>query len=505
MSLVFNRRTFGGLQAQDLFGRTRYGGGGRNVSADTALQSSAVWACLRLRADLISTMPVDEFRRINGVQVEVPKPKFLTYPGGDRVHITEWLYSSQVDLDRCGNAFGLITERDGSGLPARVDLIPSSNVTVKGTAGEVTEYRVGTTVYQPRDIWHERQFTLPGLPIGLSPVAYAAYSIGGYLSAQEFALEWFENSAGPGGTLRNTRQDVISQEVAEAAKAKFKAATHDRDIFVTGADWEWTPGTADAAQSAFLEQMKYGVTDICRFFGVPADMIDAEGSSSSITYANVTQRNLQLLVMNLGPAIVRREVALSAALPQPRYVKLNTDAILRMDPSTVTTNLAAQIAARLRTVDEAREVINLAPLTDAQYAEFDRLFPSRAATPAMAQQASAREAMTIAPVVNVTTPEVRVSPEVHLHQESRDVVVPAPQVTVTVEPTPVDVNVTNAVEPAAVFVEVAPTEVTVDAPSVTVEAPVVNLSTPARKSETVVKRDPKTGLITETTTTEKDA
>jgi len=78
-------------------------------------------------------------------------------------------------------------------------------------------------------------------------------------------------------------------------------------------------------------------------------------------------------VMNLGPAIVRREVALSAALPQPRYVKLNTDAILRMDPSTVTENLAAQITARLRTVDEGREVLNLPPLTDAQYAEFDRL------------------------------------------------------------------------------------------------------------------------------------
>lgn len=381
MSLVFSKRTFGGLQAQDLFGRSRSSRTYANVSADTALQSSAVWACLRLRADLISTMPVDEFRRVNGVQVEVPKPAFLTYPGGSRVHITEWLYSSQVDLDRYGNAFGLITERDAAGNPARVDLVPASNVAVKGTAGDVTEYRIGSTVYQPRDVWHERQFTLPGLPIGLSPVAYAAYSIGGYLSAQEFALDWFKNSAGPGGTLRNTRQDVISQEVSDAAKAKFKAATRDRDIFVTGADWEWTPGSADASQAAFLEQMKYGATDICRFFGVPADMIDAEGSSSSITYANVTQRNLQLLVMNLGPAIVRREVALSAALPQPRYVKLNTDAILRMDPSTVTTNLAAQIASRLRTVDEAREVINLAPLTDAQYAEFDRLFPNRATTP----------------------------------------------------------------------------------------------------------------------------
>lgn len=379
MSLFF-KRTWGGLRAENYIPRLSQRGG-TSVTNDSALKSSAVWACLRLRADLISTMPVDVFRRVQGVQVEVPKPPFLVNPGGERIHITEWLYSSQVELDRCGNAFGIITERDAAGNPSRVDLVPSTDVVVKGNGTEVTEYRIGQTVYAPRDVWHERQFTLPGTAIGLSPVAYAAYTIGGYLSAQEFALDWFENSAGPGGVLRNTRQDVISQEVAEVAKEKFKRATHDRDIFVTGADWEWTPGSADASQAAFLEQMRYGVTDVCRFFGVPADMIDAEGSSSSITYANVTQRNLQLLVMNLGPAIIRREVALSNALPRPRYVKFNTDAILRMDPASVTANLVAQVNGRLRTPNEGREALNLPPFTESDYAEFDRVFPNRSATP----------------------------------------------------------------------------------------------------------------------------
>jgi hypothetical protein len=91
-------------------------------------------------------------------------------------------------------------------------------------------------------------------------------------------------------------------------------------------------------------------------------MIDAEGSSSSITYANVTQRNVQLLVMNLGPAIARREAALSTLLAAPRFVKFNTDAILRMDPSAVTANLVAQTGAGLRTINESRAILNLPPL-----------------------------------------------------------------------------------------------------------------------------------------------
>lgn len=363
MSLIFKKRDWVGATASQLIPNRTGSSAMPTVNADTAMRSSAVWACLRLRANLISTMPVDVFRRVNGVQVEVPKPPLLINPGGSQVHITEWLYSTQVDLDRCGNAFGIITERGADGLPRRIDLVPASDVTVKGSGSNITEYRIGRTPYTPDKIWHEKQYTLAGVPLGLSPVAYGAYSIGGYLSAQQFALDWFTNGAGPGGMLRNTNPNQsITAEVADVIKRRFKESTKGRDIAVMSADWEWTPGVADASQSAFIEQMQYGATDIARFFDVPADMIDAQTSTSSITYANVTQRNLQLLVMNVGPAIIRREAALSAALPQPRYVKFNTDAILRMDPSAVTANLVALTDSGLLTVNEGREVLNRPPL-----------------------------------------------------------------------------------------------------------------------------------------------
>lgn len=376
MSLLFQRRTWGGLQAADYIpDRMSSRTAKVQVTPETALRSSAVWACLRLRADLISTMPVDTFRRLpDGTQVETTKPPVLVNTGGERVHVTEWLYSTQFDLDRCGNAFGIVTARDGAGLPARIELVPASSVVVRGSGGHVTKYVIDRDEYDPRDVWHERQFTVAGFALGLSPVANAAMSIGGYLSAQQFALDWFAADANPAGTLKNTAQ-TITPAVAQEARERFKVAVANRDLFVTGADWEYTPASADASQAAFLEQMKYGVTDVCRFFGVPADMIDAEGSSSAITYANVTQRNLQLLVMNLGPAIIRREVALSNLLPRPRYVKFNTDAILRMDPTARTQAILARVAGKTLAPSEARELDNLPPFTEEQLAEFDRLAP----------------------------------------------------------------------------------------------------------------------------------
>jgi HK97 family phage portal protein len=379
MSLFHRRQAAGATADQLLPGRLEARRGSAVVTDDTALRHSAVWGCLRLRANLISTMPVDLFRRVGGVQVEVPKPQVLVTPDGDRVPMTEWLYSSQFDLDRSGNVFGLITARDGFGLPARIDLVPVRDVTVRLRKG-VLSYKICGTVYEPKDVWHERQYTMSGLPIGLSPVAYAAWTIGEYLSIQEFALDWFSNGAVPAAHLKNTAK-TLSPDQADETKRRFKAATKNHDVFVTGTDWEYDMIQAESAGNDWIEAKKATGSEIARFFDVPADLIDAATGGSGLTYANITQRNMQLLVMSLGPTIVRRENALSGLTPQPRYVKLNTDSLLRMDPTARAAMFSTLVNARAMTPDEARELDNRPPLTDADYAQFDRLFGSRNPTP----------------------------------------------------------------------------------------------------------------------------
>lgn len=376
---VFFKRTFGD-GAQGLLGRlSQARTSSTTVSSSRAMQHSAVWACLRLRADLISTSPVDVYRKVDGRQVGVVTPGVLVtpYPGVD---VTEWLYSSQVDLDRFGNCFGFI-ERNSLGLPMLIDLIPAEQVTVLCSGARVTGYRVGGVRYEPREVWHERQFTTAGCPVGLSPLAHAAMSILGYLSAQEFARDWFAGSAVPATSLKNTAK-VLSDTQADTIKARFKSTVANGDVFVHGADWEFKMLGGNASESQFLETQRFSISDVCRFLGVPGDMIDAESASGSITYANVTQRNLQLLIMNLGPAITRRERALSNMLPRPQYVKLNTDAVvLRMDPMSRVEMGAAQVKAFLRAPSELREKDDMPPYTPEQLAEFDALGLTKTPSP----------------------------------------------------------------------------------------------------------------------------
>ncbi len=379
MSLFFQKRAVADLDAfiaaYSTAGARLTSATAPTVNRERSLQSSVKWACQRLRADLVSTTPLDVFRPVGGMQVEVPKPPVLSMPDG-RMDVSEWLYASQFDLDDVGNTFALVKQRDRLDYPSMLEPLPASSVVVR-TSNGVVSYEVDGEKMPADMIWHERQFPVSGSPVGLSPTAYAVLSLQGYLSAQQFAADWFSGSAIPAAALKNTAK-ILTADQADAVKSRFKDSVATGDVFVTGSDWEYSMIGAKANESAFDAMMKLSAPDICRYYGVPGDMVDVESASGSITYANVTQRNLQFLVLNLGPAMVRRERAFSNGLvPRGQVVKFNTDAILRMDPSARGTLMDAAITSRRMTVTEARALDNRAPLTPEQEAEFARLFTAR--------------------------------------------------------------------------------------------------------------------------------
>lgn len=377
---LFRQRSVDFLDAQELLSlRTGKRAAGTRVTPETALRHSAVWACRRLRADLVSTMPVDVFRDVDGVPFEMRKPPIFVTPGGESVDWCEWAYSTTDDLDATGNTYGVITERAGDNTPSRIDLVPDGDVVLRGKGSEITEARVAGEPVPLRDLWHEKQFTRSGVAVGLSPIAYAAMSIGGYLSAQEFANDWFNGGGIPSARLKNIEK-VVSQPEATSIKARFKESVSNGDLFVHGKDWEYETIAAKASESAFIDQMEFSVLDVCRFMGVPGDMIDANTSTGSITYANVTQRNLQLLIMNINPMLRRREATFSRRLlPAPRYVKFNRASLLEMDPKTRYETFKIGIDGRFLAPSEARMIDDRPPFTPEQLTEFNLLAKSPAA------------------------------------------------------------------------------------------------------------------------------
>lgn len=394
MSLLFKRSAnvegpywgeYPGAQASDVIPH-RLGlqiAPGHMINSESALRHSAVWACLRLRSNLISTFPVDVFRRAEyGLpHVKVATPPVILTPGGKQVDYLEFMYSTQFDLDRAGNAIGIITARNGYGLPAEIHLVPLAWVSANIIDNVLVEWIIRGKSYRPDQIWHEKQYTVAGFHLGLSPIMYAAWCIGEHLSIQDFAISWFTTGGIPRAHMKNEVLPTITDDQAEGIKARAKESIRTGDVLVTGKDWSYNLLQAEQTGMEWLEARNIGLAEIARFLDCPADLIDASISGSSVTYANVVQRNLQLLIMSLGPAVIRRENALNKLLPNKQFVKINTDALLRMDPATRAQVINARITGRVLAPSEARLLEDLPPMTEAQMAEFDRFWPSRAPQP----------------------------------------------------------------------------------------------------------------------------
>jgi HK97 family phage portal protein len=359
---------------------------------DTALRNSIWWACLQLRANVISTFPLDVFRPREGLGIPVNSPgRFFSEPapGLDR---TEYLFGTSIDLDRYGNSIDIIAGRNSYGKITEIQpVVMGADVRAVIENNRIVKWRIGHDEYNPEDIWHQKQFTIKGLPLGLNTLAYAQYTMGIYSSAQQFALDWFGQGPMPRGILKSNKQDNISAQARSAAKDSFKAATMNGEIFVTGREWEWTPAAADQATPDFLAQQAESARDVCRFLGVPASMVDVEVSTGNITYANITQANLQWLITQIGPGVTRMERSWTTyTTPGPWYVKFNTDALLRMDPQTRSTVLLAQLAGKARTPTEIRALDNLPPYTAEDMAELESFAQlGKAAPVAPAERTSA--------------------------------------------------------------------------------------------------------------------
>jgi HK97 family phage portal protein len=329
------------------------------VNPSTALQHSAVWACVNLIAGSISTLPLAAYR--SGSQDPLPDlPPILRAPAAGW-SLPDFLYAALQSLLVGGNTYGLIVDRAGAGLlPAQVELLAPPRVAVE--TNDRVIWRVDGQEVDPASIWHVKAYCTPGNVLGLSPISHARQAIGLGLAAEKFGAEWFGEGAIPTGIL-STEKDV-SQYEADVWRARWKHTTghrYSRNIAVVGGGAKFQPITIPPEESQFLETTQANVRTIARYFGVQPELIGAD-SGNSLTYANVEQRALDFLTFGLRPWLVRLEVALSALLSSTTTVKFNAAALVRTDLLTRYQAHESAIRAGWKLRSEVRDLEDLPPV-----------------------------------------------------------------------------------------------------------------------------------------------
>jgi HK97 family phage portal protein len=330
------------------------------VSDSVALAHSAVWACASLYARLISTLPFHAYRQAGGIDTRIGDPQILRQPNG-RQPLTSWLSQAVYSLVLRGNVYGLVVSRNNLALPTAVQILhPDLVATSYDWRTDVTTYKVGGVEIDADMVWHRAINVMPGSPLGVSALDKARASVGMGVSAQTYGSQWFSSGGVPTGTLETDAE--LTAEQAAAIKDRWsQAVTAERGVAVLGQGFSYKPIGISPQDAEFLNAWKVSVQDVCRFFGVPPEMVGAE-SGSTMTYSNIQSRWLDLMQSAIDPVLVVLEDGLTELLPRPQYVQATRDALLRMTTLDRYNAHASAIAAGWKTVDEVRQIEDLPPL-----------------------------------------------------------------------------------------------------------------------------------------------
>lgn len=350
---------------------------GINVDSSNAMQLLTVYGCVRLIADQISTLPLDVYRKAGDQRIQETTPQWLEYPVPD-VHRSAWLTQVITSLLLDGNAYWA-QMRSPEGRLLELPVLDAKNVQVSRENGR-RAYKVNGERVDGIQIDHIPGLMTPGSEVGVSPVEMARQSIGAGMATQEFSSKFFSQGATLAGVIEVPQTLPPAGDGSPAEIAKWfnrrhsgKGKAHLPLVLQGGASWKPTGVTPEQAQ--FLQTRGFTAAEIAgqMFLLDPTDLGISMPAGSSLTYANLEQRNLRRVQVALLPWIVRIESALSALLPQPRYVKFNLEGLLRGD--TKSRYEAYQIAVNTGFLlnDEIREIEDMPPL------------PANAVPPAAAQ------------------------------------------------------------------------------------------------------------------------
>lgn len=330
------------------------------ASAELAISLIPLFACVRLLADGVASLPLQTYEQIGDRrQPQSYVPQLLWQPSA-RDDLFEWLHKCVVSMALRGNAYGLTISRDRFGFPTQIEWMSPDDVFVDELIPQAPVFYWRGHRLPTEDVFHIPWFVMPGKVVGLSPVSAFASTIGVGLSATDYGRSWFENGGTPPATFRNNQKTVNPAE-SEEISDRLATRMRSRKPLVYGSDWEFTAIQVNPEESQFIQTMKLNATQIAAIFGIPPGDVGGE-VSNSLTYSTEEMNQIKLAQSTLRPWLVRLERRISMLMPVRRFVKFNVDAMIRTDLKTRYEAHALALASGWRNVDEIRAIEDLPPL-----------------------------------------------------------------------------------------------------------------------------------------------
>lgn len=314
--------------------------GGAAVTPETSLKLSAVWACVKLRAETISTLPLHLYDSNKKIAKDHGLYRILhDSPNADMCASEFWQIQSAC-LDLWGNAYNYIARRGDKSVISLEPLFPNEMVKKRLKDGSFEYHYTENgkiTIYTDDEILHFKGFTLDGY-VGLSAIQFFAQTIGMQFDANNQAQDWFKNGLKVGGFLE-TGERTLNEEQRERMRkylAQFSQPENSGKYMILEAGMKLSSASnirINPVDAQLLESRYFGIEEICRAFGVPPQLIGHTSKASSWA-SSLEQTNQGFLTYSLNPSLVRYEqtIARKLLLPHEKYEyrpKFSVEGLLR--------------------------------------------------------------------------------------------------------------------------------------------------------------------------------
>ncbi|MCB1476640.1 MAG: phage portal protein [Rhodobiaceae bacterium] len=342
---------------------------GRDVGVNGALQIATVWACIRLLAETVSTLPVMVYRS-EGDQRRVAKehPLFALLHDAPNADMTALEFWEGVVSALCtfGNAYAE-KKFSGSRIVALMPLRADAMEIYRNARGR-RRYRYHDEKGNARELDEDQVFHVRGFgnggDIGLSPIAYARYTLFGARMADRASAEIFATGNRQQGVLEVS--SVLKPDQRSQIRENILKPFIEGKTLVLEAGMKFAPTTLSPEDAQMLESRAFQVEEICRWFRVPPFMIGHTEKSTSWG-TGLEQQQLGFLTFALEPYLERIEQAIRRSLIAPGErgsisAEFKVEKLLRADSAARAAFYQTMTQIGAMTINEVRGLENMPPV-----------------------------------------------------------------------------------------------------------------------------------------------
>lgn len=306
------------------------------VSPNRAMQTAAVYACVRILAESLAQLPAKVFEEdASGNMHEVkehPMSAILSEAPNSyqddfqfremgQAHCALWgNFYNEIQKNRYGDIVGLYPLKPWETTPKLVKL-------------EKQYTTNGVTLYDD-EVLHIHALGWDGI-CGMSPVALHRTTIGMTLAAEEFGAGFYRNGTKLAGVLQHPQK--LSPEASARLRDNFgsihsgPANTSKVAVLEEGMTFKEVMMPLEDAQ--YIESRKFQVTDIARIYRVPPHMV---ADLEKATFSNIEQQGIEFVVHTMMPWVRRWESSMRRKCFRDRgkrqlYARFNLAGLLRGD------------------------------------------------------------------------------------------------------------------------------------------------------------------------------